>query len=244
MAQPTALYADIQAAYDRLDYNPSRRYVTAQDITENMKAAILETALAIGGIHYIDTTNLSVANQRDYVLNTQYKQIKAAQYITNIGAANELVTPLDVITEKDRDFIGAISNSPIIADPYSLYLQNAPSPTPKYIIFWPEIATMRVVDTPSVSNDTFKLWVLGVPALIGPGVAYSGDAMETNAIALHMVMSANLKRKETNAADKYQAYWSAACQKVVQFRSKMRRRRQAGDGRFGLTRLRSVNGAD
>ncbi len=245
MAQPNKLYSDILVAYDRLDYNPSRRYVTATDVQANANAAVLATALKIGGIHFIDTTNTSVASQRDYLLNNQYKQITQAQYITNIGLSNETVTPLDVITQKDRDFIAGISSGMAInADPLSLYIQPAPVITPKYIMFWPDIATMRVVETPSVTGDVFKLWALGVPAAMGPGIAYSGDAMETNAIALHMVMSANLKRKETNAADKFKGYWNDECANIIQFRSKMRRRRQAGDGRFGFTRLRSVNGAD
>jgi hypothetical protein len=234
MAAPAKTYAKFISVLDSIVHNPSRRFLSEQDYLNYSNMAVLETALAVGGLNLIDTTVLSVAGTRDYVLNDQYKKIKKAQYITGIGTAAESAVPVEVITQSDQDYLSRAALPDALTD--------ATEPV-RYLIFWPETATVRLVGAPTVTGDTLKLWVIGTPAELSSTVTYDGDQMETMAIVYKMAALARLKSRETGESTIFDNKFEESCDKIRRMRSKMRQVRQIQDGRFFHNRLRSVNGA-
>ena len=238
-----ATYANILARINSLIFNPSQNFLTAADYQTYIDTAAMTTATELGGLRFIDTSILTVAKQRDYPIDTGWKRLDAAQYIQNIGASNELVFPMDVITEKDADFLALISQPVMGYNADDLTITGQPQPTSKFAIFWPQNQTLRLSDPPATGGDTIKLWVLGVPQTMNVGVTYAGDAIDLQAIVYAVCDLARLKSRETQESGVWHQRWQEECDRIRRFRSKMNRTRQIADGRFRVTKLRSVNGS-
>ncbi len=243
MPATPATYANVIARMDSVIFNPSRNFLKDADYQQYIDAAVLDTALEVGGLRFIDATTLTVAGQRDYVLDSKYKRLNQAQYVQNIGATNEIVNQMDVITERDSNFLSVISQPVSGFDPSSLDVTGTPQVISKYAVFWPEIQTMRLLDTPDTANDTIKLWVLGLPHTMGTGITYDGDASDMNALVFRACDLARLKSRETQESSVWEQKWLAECERIRRFRGKINRVRQIQDGRYRITRLRSVNGS-
>ena len=237
-----ATYANVLAIIDSLVFNPSRNFLKDADYQSYIDQATRTTALEIGGVRFIDASLTTEAGQRDYVLNNQYKRIDQAQYITGYGTGNELVYPMDIITQKDQDYLAAISDPTSMFDTGGLNISGTPQNVSKYGIFWPETQTLRLSDAPANKGDVVKLWVLGVPQLMAAGVTYDGDPIDMNAIAYKACDLARLKSRETGESGVWDSRFMAECDRIRRFRGKIKRTRQLGDGRYRVTRLRSLNG--
>lgn len=242
MPTPVKTYEKFVQLFDSVVYQPSRRWLTDFDIQNYAQLAVLETALEVGGIHYVDATLVTVANQRDYTTPNTIKRILKAHYIKNYGAANEEVCPLEVITQRDADFLGGIAalGEPSTPAPF---LSPTSADTPRFLIYTPETDTLRLLDTPNTAGHTLKLWCLGTPNEIGPLITYDGDQMETMAIVYKMAGLARVKSRETQEASFFNHQFQESCDRIRRMRSRMRQVRQVQDGRFTRSRLRSVDGA-
>lgn len=236
-------YDQMVQEFNSLVYNPSKRFFTDGDILNYINRGVVETAKEIGGVRVIDSSTITVAGQQDYVLDNAVRQIVGIWYVTGFRTAAEKRVPLDVITQKQDDLINRISFPAAEAPPWGLQVTGVPQPVPKFAIFWPALRTLRIVDPTAVAGDILLLDCLEIPNVLGPGITYLGDSMETGAIIYKAVSLARLKSRETQESNIFDAKWSEACQSIRRMRSKMRRRRQLGDGRFEVTRLKSVDGA-
>ena len=242
-----AAYGQLVSEFNSLVYNPSQRFFTAGDILNYLNRAAVETASQIGGVRITDSTNLSVALQRDYVVDSGIRRVDGIWYIQNFGQTNEVRTPLDVITKKDQDVLNRIGYTGYdwcYQPPSSTPPAQPTAPVPQVAIFQPELSTLSLLPIPQNSGDTVWIDCLAVPSALGNGVTYNGDALDTGAIVLRAVAYARVKSREYQESKALLADWKDACMGIKVMRSKERRRRQLGDGRQTLTRLRSVNGAE
>lgn len=243
MAPIAKTYDAILSNYASLFYNPSKKFITAADEANMMNMAITLFAKDIGGIRMIDTSNLTVAAQRDYTISKAHKKIVRAQYITGINTTAEVVTPLDIIDERNADFVRSVSTTMSPDNNTTLSLTGTSTALPKYLQFFPEIFTIRLLDTPSAAGDTIKLYTLSIPSVLSTGVEYDGEEYEVPAIAFKMAALTHRKMKDTMYAQDMDAEYSKELQGIRAMKFKERRPKQLGDGRFEMTRLRSTDGA-
>lgn len=243
MAPITKTYPAIQSYYESLFYNPSKRFVTAADELNAMNMAITSVAKDLGGIRMVDTSNTSVASQRDYTINRGHKKIIKAQYIRNPGLSTESITPLDIIDERNADFIRAISTTSSEDNNAAVTLTGTASDKPKYLQFFPESYTIRLLDTPNTTGDTIKLFTLSIPTIMATGVEYDGEEYEVPAIAYKMAQLAHIKMKDFTYASEMEGFYLKELNSIRAFKFKERRPKQLGDGTFEYTRLRSVDGS-
>ncbi len=244
MAPIAKTYDAILSNYSTLFYNPSKKFITTQDETNMMNMAITLFAKDIGGVRMVDTSNTSVANQRDYVISKAHKKLVRAQYIRAPGLSTESITPLDIVDERNIDFIRHVSmpndpdnnNSIVLTD-------NTSVDKPKYAQLIQELFTLRLYGTPDVTGDTIKLWTLSIPSVMSSGVEYDGEEYEVPAIAFKMASLAHRKMKDTGYAQDMDTEYLKELQNIRSMKFKERRPRQLGDGRFEFTRLRSVDGS-
>lgn len=243
MATISKSYDALIALLDSFLHNPSRTFIKPSDLAQYANAAAIDVAMEIGGIPFIDTALTSAASQRDYTPNNQYFKILKAHYVRNINTDTEQATPLDVISQTDRDFIDRISSLGVSPDNWSLAVANTAQDKPKYLIYWQETSTIRLVETPAVTGDTLKLWVRGLPASLASGVDYSGSTMEMLAIAFRMAQLGRMKSRETQESTFFDNMFTSQIARIRRARGKIKQVRQIQDGRYQSTRLRSVNGA-
>lgn len=243
MAPIAKTYTGILSMYGSLFYNPSKRYITAADETNYMNMAITMLAKDIGGIRTVDTSTVSVASQRAYTLNRSHKRILEAEYIRNFNSSNESIVRLDIVNERDANFIRAASVAGTSYDNNSISLTGTTQDKPKYILPFYESGAYWLMDTPNTAGDTIRLFCLSMPTVMSTGVSYDGDESEVPAIAYKMAELSHVKMKDMAYASDMQSKYN---EQVIQLRGmnfKSRRPKQLGDGRFEFTRLRSVEGS-
>ena len=244
MAPIAKTYDAILSNYASLFYNPSKKFITAADELNMMNMAITLFAKDIGGIRMVDTSNTSVKDQRDYVISKAHKRLVRAQYIRDPGLSTEVITPLDIIDERNADFIRRISLPESPDSNSSLALpDNKSVDKPKYAQLIQELFTLRLYGTPNTTGDTIKLWTLSIPSVMSSGVEYDGEEYEVPAIAFKMASLAHRKMKDTGYAQDMDTEYLKELQGIRSMKFKERRPRQLGDGRFEFTRLRSVDGS-
>lgn len=243
MPTPLKTFEKFVALFDSIVYQPSRRWLTDADILNYAQLALLETALEVDGIHYIDTSIITVSGTATYTTPNNIKRIKKAHYIKNIGTAEEEAAIIEVISQRDSDFLSGISAIGDAGNSGSPFFAAATADSPRFLIYSPASDALKLIDTPSRDNDRVRLWCLGIPNEIGPGIVYDGDQMETMAIVYKMASLARVKSRETQESSFFDNKFVEACSRVRRMRSRMRQVRQVQDGRFTRTRLRSVDGA-
>lgn len=244
---PTTL-AQMQAMFASRFYNPAGRFNTPADIVNYLQDAASETANRIGGIRVIDTSTVTVAGQSAYTLDNAIRRIVEAQYRqspANAGNASGTQMEMDLMTQKDEAFLNQLSwpYSQSDPSPWGLVVTGNPQPVSKYCVFFPTLNQIILLDPPANGGDTIWLDCLEIPNNLTGSVQYNGDNAEMSAIVWKAVAMAWFKRGESQMASACDAKWDAACTDIRRLRSMMRQRRQAGDGRFSTTRLKSVNGA-
>lgn len=245
-AVPSTL-AQMQSMFGSLFYNPAGRFVTPVDVLNYIQGGAADTANEVGGIRVIDQTTITLAGQSVYTLDNAVRKIMEIRYIqspANSGQANGAWVELDMITMRDNAFLNMIS-TPFQQqnNPYGLVLQGTPQPVPKYGIFLPTLNQLTLLDPPVNAGDTVWLDCLEVPNNLTGSIVYNGDALEMQTIVNKAVGMAWLKRGESQMSQVFDVKWQKGCEGIRRMRSKMRQRRQAGDGRFTTTKLKSVNGA-